>query len=107
MSLKKIAIIASLVVSLIAIVTFGAKVDSRWARAKDMQMMQQSLEQLEFRLDRKIQSDKLYELQRRIWNFEDRYGDAENMPPEVRDEYRILKSEIEQIKKEMEKDPNN
>lgn len=104
MNLSKVSIITGIVVSLITIIVFIGKVDNRYAKSKEVEFMQLSMQQLDLRLHKKILEDRLYDLQNRTWKLEDRYGTINNMPQEVRDEYRILKEEIEQIKKELSKE---
>lgn len=83
-------------VSLATVVTFLYYIDDRWAKAKD-------LAYVEMRLDQKILSDRLYDLQQRLWMLEDRYGEEKEMPEEVRTEYRKLKQEYESIKRQLER----
>ena len=70
-------------------------VDDRWAKASDLQLV-------ELRLDQKIYSDRLHDIQLRIWSLEDRYGSDQKMPKEVKDEYRRLKQEYQSIKLKLE-----
>ena len=52
-----------------------------------------------YRLDQKIQQDRVDSLQERLWKLEDRYPDLTKMPQEIKDEYRKLKSEKETLEK--------
>ena len=65
-------------------------IDSRYALARDLQLVEQRLEQ-------KITSDKADSLQRRIWLIEDRYRDI-YMPDTIAEELRYLKKQLEQLK---------
>ena len=61
--------------------------DNRYALSQTVKMLEQ-------RLDQKIDSDQLYETQKRIWQLEDRHCDKNlncTMSPSVKEEYRVLK----------------
>jgi hypothetical protein len=68
-----------------------------FARASDLQ-------QVEFRLEQKIQGDNILRIQERIWQLEDRYQgrDCSEWIESDREEYRSLKSQLELLKKEMD-----
>lgn len=68
-----------------------------FARASDLQ-------QVEFRLEKKIQGDNILRIQERIWQLEDRYQgkDCSEWLESDREEYRSLKSQLELLKKEMD-----
>jgi len=65
-------------------------IDSRYA-------LTSAVQQIESRLEQKILEDRYYALQQRIWQLEDRFAGQE-MPQEVREEIRRLRSELELIK---------
>ena len=71
-------------------------IDTTYAKAGEMQ-------QLEQRLDHKILSDQLYEIQKRRWTLEDRYAKGKEMPATVKEEYRLLKKKEEELKTQLEK----
>lgn len=104
MNLSKMSIITGLIVSIITIGIFVGKIDSRYAKSKEVEVIKIEVQQTGYRLDTKIKRDRLYDLQNRTWKLEDRYGSIDEMPQEIKHEYRILKEEIEQIKKELSKD---
>ena len=83
------------VVSIVTIGAFFYTIDDRWAKAND-------LKYIELRLDQKILSDRLYEIQKRIWELEDRYGAYDDMPDVVKEEYRKLKQEYELTKAQLD-----
>ena len=64
------------------------------AKASDLQLV-------EMRLDQKIVSDQILQLQQRIWQLEDRnYGPCTNWTNQKdKDEYRKVQEEIEILKK--------
>ena len=81
-----VAASVSFVLTLVTITGALFAIDDRWAKASEVKM-------IELRLDQKIYSDRLYDIQKRMWKLEDRYGDEKSMPPEVKEEYRKLKQE--------------
>lgn len=64
------------------------------AKASDLQLV-------EMRLDQKIVSDQIHQIQERIWQLQDRnYGPCNNWTNQKdKDEYRKLQEEIEMLKK--------
>ena len=59
--------------------------------------------QVEQRLDQKITQDRVDNIQNRIWKLEDRYGlECVDCPPVVKDEYRELQKEKEQLENKLE-----
>lgn len=64
------------------------------AKASDLQLV-------EMRLDQKIVSDQIMQLQQRIWQLQDRnYGPCTNWTDQKdKDEYRKIEAEIEMLKK--------
>ena len=88
MNLKKISVILGLIISLTVIVGAGAKLDRRWAKADQLAMVEQ-------RLDQKIIQDRIKAIQERLWRLQDKYGDMiSNMPELIRDQYRRLMKEM-------------
>ena len=88
--IKRVSVILALLVSLSVLTGIVFKLDSRWAKAKDVQ-------QLAKRLDQKIALDRAKALQERMWMLEEKFGSPDNMPKEIKKEYRLLKQEFEQI----------
>ena len=95
MTLKKLSILIGSIVGAITITTTAIQVDKHYAKAAEVQ-------QIEWRLDQKIIKDRVNTLQERIWMLEDRYGiDTSKMAPEIREEIRNLRSERQQLDKEL------
>lgn len=71
-------------------------VEDRYAKAQDVIYVAARLEQ-------KINSDKLDNIQRRIWMLEDRYGGqgVPKAPPEIKNEYRELVRELDALKRKL------
>ena len=84
---KKLSRILGIAISATVLFGIGWKVDSYYAKAAKLQLV-------EMRLDQKIKSDKRDFIQRRLWQLEDRYRDR-IMPPSVREEYRRLKMDLQ------------
>lgn len=93
MNLKTLVTLATLIG-----IVFSAYfyLDSRYALARDLQLV-------EVRLEQKINSDQINNLQRRIWSIEDRYRGV-RMPEIVAEELRELKLQVEQLKGNMKKE---
>ena len=67
-----------------------------FAKNTDLQLVSE-------RLDRKILQDRLYDLQERIWKYEDRYGrDCEKCDDVSKDEYRRLQQNLREIERQLE-----
>ena len=88
--IKRVSVILALLVSLSVLMGIVFKLDSRWAKAKDVQ-------QLAKRLDQKINLDRANALQERMWMLEEKFGTVNNMPNEIKKEYRLLKQEWQLI----------
>ena len=95
-SLKNISVVLGLVIAISTIVGIVFNLDSRWAKAAEVK-------KIEYRLEQKIQQDRVESLQERLWKLEDRYVDITKMPQEVKDEYRRLKSQKEELEKYIDK----
>lgn len=93
MNLKTLVTLATLIG-----IVFSAYfyLDSRYALARDLQLV-------EVRLEQKINSDQINNLQRRIWSIEDRYRGV-RMPEIVAEELRELKLQVEQLKSNKKKE---
>lgn len=97
MNLKKISVVLGLIISLTVIVGAAAKLDGRWAKTDRLIMVAQ-------RLDQKIIQDRINAIQERLWRLEDKYGSIiANMPEIIRDQYRRLLKEIENLEKRLKK----
>ena len=66
-----------------------------FAKADDLRLV-------EFRLDKKIQSDRAADIQKRIWMLEEHYKDMTlpSVPQVVKEEYKCLKLELQEVIKE-------
>lgn len=81
----KLSIIIGCVAGMFGIVGGLTAFDDRYAKGE-------RLIQVEYRLDQKIMSDRLFNLQERMWMLEDRYGVVE---AQKAGEYRRLKQEMD------------
>jgi predicted nucleic acid-binding Zn-ribbon protein len=98
-----LGVIISLGVILGAIFTYMSNLDSRYAKAKEIHEYSQQLQSLSKRLDQKIMDDRAYSLQERIWRLEDRYGNINDMPEDIRNIYRELNRDLESIREKLKK----
>ena len=85
-----ISIILGIVVSLFTISGGIYAVETHYAKKAEVKLLAE-------RLDQKILQDRLYNIQERIWKLQDRYETIEKMPTSVKEEYRKLEMEKEQI----------
>lgn len=96
--IKKLSTVIAVIIGLCTLVGLGYKYDQRLAKADDVR-------NLDIRLEQKIQSDRVANLQERIWAYEDRYGIVCSiMPTNIRSEYRNLlkdKADAEMILKNL------
>ena len=90
-----------LVAAIACLVTFGGflvglhNYMERYALAEE-------LKQTNKRLDQKIMSDQLNNVQQRIWTLEDRYK-GKKMESSVSEEYRVLQEQKKQLNDELQK----
>jgi low affinity Fe/Cu permease len=71
-------------------------IDNRYASSEDVK-------QIEQRLDYKITADQMNDMQNRLWTLEDRYGhNLERANDIVKQEYRKLKSEKDELSKKLD-----
>lgn len=110
---KKLGLILGILISLSTVITILFKVDNRFAKASDVDkkienvkqkqiQTQQVIIDLETRFEIKLLEDRASALLERIWKLEDRFYNKE-MPSEVKDEYRRLKNDREQILRKIDK----
>lgn len=97
----------SLIVTITVIIGVLFRLDGRWAKATDVKQLeqytQQHIQKVEKRLDLKILQDQLADVRRRTWSLEDRYdNDINKMPETVKEEYRNLKEEKEELQKKID-----
>jgi len=105
--LKKVSswIVVSIGVSTLLGTVFT--VDSRYAKAEDISTIKDYIQQVDRRLEIKILKDRANAIQERMWKVEDRYGmDIAKMPETIRDQYRKLKKEYDEINEKIKKDNN-
>jgi 5-bromo-4-chloroindolyl phosphate hydrolysis protein len=83
--------------------------ENRYAHADDMIKAMKVIEKVSTRLDYKILQDQLRDAQRKIYDIEDRYCQDKSkpcneskMPQTVREQYRELKCEKENLQKELD-----
>jgi len=70
--------------------------DGRYAHQTDLLLV-------EMRLDQKIQSDQVNQMQQRQWKIEDQYGrDLKGAPDTVKEEYRQLDKEKREAQRELD-----
>ena len=97
---KKMNIIIGSLISIFFIIGLLFTLDNRWAKAE-------KLELVAMRLEQKIEKDRAFILQERIWKIDDRYKwKGLEMPDLVLDEYRRLNKEMQEILKELERKIN-
>lgn len=85
-------------------ILFGVSAyEAKFATADDIKRVIKSVTLIERRLDHKIQEDRLYALQQRMWNLEDRYDgpSVPSAPSEVRESYRELAYEALLLKSKL------
>jgi len=89
------------VLTLISIIGGGVFLfDDRYAKAAQVN---QQVHKLHQRLEQKIQGDKRFMLQQRIWQLEDRFPDGNQMPQVVKEQIRLYREEIRKIDEKMKK----
>jgi len=80
-------------------------IDSRYAKSEEIAIIKDYVQQVDKRLELKILKDRANALQERMWKIEDRYGmEIAKMPEEVREQYRELKKEYDDIMEKIKKD---
>ena len=86
--------IIELIVAVLVIIGMVVGALNYLAKASELQLV-------EMRLDQKIVSDQIMQLQQRIWQLQDRnYGPCTNWTNQKdKDEYRKIQEEIEMLKK--------
>jgi len=89
-------------IALSTVVGTAFTVDNRYAKEKQVKKVEQKVQKVEKRLDKKILKDRANALQERVWKLEDRY-EKKKMPKTVQEELRKLKTELVEIQKNLEK----
>ena len=93
--MRKIATIISILVGLTVITGAIFAVDNRYA-------LKTKLTQLEIRFELSKKIDRKYALQQRTWDLLREFKTEMNMPGPVLNEYRTLKLELEEIKRQIQ-----
>lgn len=101
--LKRIASVIAGIAALAGILFGVSAHEAKFATADDIKRVMKSVTLIERRLDHKIQEDRLYALQQRMWNLEDRYDgpSVPSAPSEVRESYRELAYEALLLKSKL------
>ena len=89
-------------IALTTLVGTAFTVDNRYAKDDQVKQVEQQVQKVEKRLDKKILKDRANALQERIWKLEDRYN-GKKIPAAVKEELRKNKAELVQIRKDLEK----
>lgn len=97
MNWAKISTIVGLLVVLIGGIV---AVEDRYAKAGEVQIIGR-------RLDQKIFEDRSARIQERIWKIEDRYQSAPKLPPEAKQEIRVLTEEKKNIDQQIQNTINS
>jgi len=92
--LKTTSAVLAFILTISSAVALLFSLDSRWAKAAELKKVQ-------YRLEQKIQQDRVDALQERLWKLDDRF--ERDMPQAVKDEYRKLEKEKIELEKYIEK----
>jgi len=96
--MNKISTWIALLIGLTTLVGTMFALDNRYAKTEDISDIESYVEQIDQRLELKILKDRANAVQERMWKIEDRYGmEVAKMSEEVRDQYRELKKEYDEI----------
>jgi len=103
--MNKISTWVALLIGMTTLVGAMFALDSRYAKTEEISTIKDYVQQIDKRLDIKILKDRANALQERMWKIEDRYGmEVAEMSEEVRDQYRELKKEYDEIMELIKKD---
>jgi len=103
--MNKFSTIVAVSIGLCTMVGTAFTIDSRYAKIEQLDKVQSFAELVDKRLDLKILKDRADALQSRMWKLEDRYGmDVSKMPDGVREQYRELKKEYDEIMDKLKND---
>jgi len=106
MELDKTKTIVALAIGCITLMGTAFSVDGRYAKADDIQQVQEKVKKVETRLDNKILKDRANLIQERIWKYEDRY-EGRKTPDTIKEVIRELEKELSDINKKLDKDTTN
>ena len=103
--MTKISTMVALAIGLCTMVGTAFTIDSRYSKIEQINEVQSFAELVDKRLELKILKDRADALQNRMWKLEDRYGmDVSKMPEGVREQYRELKKEYDEIVEKLKND---
>jgi len=106
MELDKTKTIVALAIGCITLMGTAFSVDGRYAKAGDIQQVQEKVKKVETRLDNKILKDRANLIQERIWKYEDRY-EGRKTPDTIKEVIRDLEKELSDINKKLDKGQTN
>jgi hypothetical protein len=91
---KRLLQIVSAITVVLGVIGGSWAINDRFAKQCDLDLLSSRLEQ-------KIVADQIYQMQRRQWMLEDRYGGpgVPVAPPVIKAEYRELLAAIERLKR--------
>jgi replicative DNA helicase len=106
MKLNKAKSQIAFIVAITTLLGTAFTVDNRYAKQTQTQekidSVEQTIQKVEQRLDKKILKDRANVLQERIWKYEDRYEDKP-MPDSIKEVIRDLQKEFDDVTKELDK----
>ena len=103
--MNKFSTWVALLIGMTTLVGAMFALDSRYAKTEEISTIKDYVQQIDKRLDIKILKDRANALQERMWKIEDRYGmEVAEMSEEIRDQYRELKKEYDEIMELIKKD---
>ena len=97
LNLKKISLFIGIIMSIGAMGTYVANSEWRPVMAGEHMVLAMNVQTLQVQVDNHALEGRIYDLQKRIWMFEDRYNGTP-MPEHVRSEVRELNREMEEKK---------
>jgi hypothetical protein len=106
MKLNKAKSQIAFIVAITTLLGTAFTVDNRYAKQTQttakIDSVEQTIQKVEQRLDKKILKDRANVLQERIWKYEDRYEDKP-MPDSIKEVIRDLQKEFDDVTKELDK----
>lgn len=75
-------------------------IDSTYAKRV---VVKEEIGQVAQRLDYWITYDQYMAAQERMWRLEDKYGSVDNMPDEIKEQYRKLKVDVERLGRKLDR----
>ena len=97
--MKRISVIAGIILALAAVIVLPLKVDNYFAKAEEVRVVQAQIKAVEKRLDQQLDFARRKSLDDRNWDLEKRYNtrDPLKMPGDIQDEYKRNVGEIKNI----------